>query len=384
MRNYFEFQNKAKINCGEGALKTLGAELSYLGGNKPLLVCSQEAVKDGVIDPVLSAISSGNGAGVVCFDGIGAAVSTDLIRELKNTFEKEECDSIIAVGGDSVLDSAKVLRTFLSQKCDDILPIAGVLKALGNRVPMILIPTDCGSGAETNGFVTIGDQLMQSAEMIPDLVIIDAAISVKETKQTFAGKGYAALSNAVEAYLGADGVAPVEIFAEKSIKLIFENLIKSIKDPKDAAARSAVLLSSALAGIAFGNVPFGRAHALAEGICTVTGKMRYEALALSLVPALKAERKTERLETLLLWVAGEQTFAETEKSERADKVIDAIAKLSDDLFEETGLANKISITDVPREAFGAIAEAAQNSRAAITDLRTVGKDEFIAMLNEAY
>jgi len=386
MRKYFEFYNGAKINCGEAALMTLGAELSYLGCKKPMLLTSSNARKLGAADKVLAALKNVGVKESVTFNALPERPDQDLVKEIKKSYLKKECDGIIAIGGDSAMDSAKCLKLFLSQECEEILPIAGVETMRSKAIPFIAIPTENGTGKEASGYLETDRAFVSTRNIIPDLVIIDEDVTMEAPARIIAAGGVAILANAIESYLGCDEEDPVEIYAEKAIRLVTKNLEIAIKDDENQDASRAIALAGTLAGIAYGNKPYGRAHALAEGLTEITGKSTEEMIAITLVSALKSEKKRyeDRLKRLLLDLTDVNTYAETPDSERAEKAIQSIASLLIRLNSLCNLPTKISQTNIQREQFGAIAEAASNKRSAITSIAPITREDFISLLNESY
>ena len=386
MRKFFEFQNGAKINCGEAALLTIGKELSYLGAVKPLLLTSANAVKLGVKDKVLDAIAGGEVKRVIEADPVPADVDLDYARAQKKVYLKEKCDAIVAVGGDEVMDTAKCMKLLLSQDWDDILPIVSESAVKGKDIPLISIPSENGSGKEANGYVEVGEYYLSSPALIPNVVIIDEDVAMTAPAREVAASGCYALANAIEAYIETEETDVAGIYAEKAVKLLAKNLLPAVLDSDDKEACRATALAGTLAGIAYGAVPYGAAHALAEGLHNATGEPLEEMFALSLLPSLKRARAKyeDRVKNLYFFLVGATEFAETPDSERADRAVAAVEEIFAALHKAGSLPIKISGTKIQREAFGAIADAACNKRASITAFGPIAKDEFISMLNEAY
>ena len=396
MRNYFEFENRAKINCGEDAAKTLGAELVRYGAKKPFVLFSIDAVRSGVADRALSSIRGGRKGSAVCFDGVPNAFDKEIARDMKASFQKHECDAIVAVGGAFVLDYAKVLKLFLLQKCDDLIPLAGTYKAVGDAIPMFFLPTELSLGAELNGSVTDGDTYVSSPEMVPTVLFIDRDFAEKKPLRSLAEGSIYALANAIEAYLGAEEDDPAEIYAEKAIRLLFKHGVKAAERAGNKEAATGVALASALAGVAFGNVPFGAAHALSDAISEITGVSKPQAMTLAFIAALKNldENSVRRLENLVKTLNLEEEVAKTqeenelasefESSQKEQGAVAILERWVDALSDVAGVTTKISQTDIQRETFGDIASSAQGKRAAIGGVRTLSKEDFIAILNNAY
>ena len=386
MRKFFEFQNGAKINCGESALKTIGKELSYLGASKPMLLTSSNAAKLGVKEKVKNILLAEAVTEVVTPDCVPNRVDLEYARAQKKTYISEKCDSIIAVGGDAVMDTAKVIKLLLSQDWDEILPVVAESAVRGKDIPLIAVPSENGSGKEANGYVEVGDYYLSSPSLVPSIVIIDEEVAMAAPTREIAACGVYALANAIEAYLESEETEISGIYAEKAIRLLAKNLISAVLDSDNAEACRATALAATLAGIAYGANPYGAAHALAEGMSEAANEPLEEMFSLSIVPALyRARAKYEdKIKKLYFLLVGADKYAETPVSERAQNAISTVQGIIGALQEAAGISTKISETKITREEFGVIAEAAINKRASITAYGPIGKDEFLEMLNQAY
>ena len=386
MRKYFEFYNGAKIKCGEAALMTIGAELAAAGCKAPLLLCSSSQEKLGLLDKVMQAIPAELSEKVVLYSSVPMKMDQDVVKEIEKVYVAKECDGIIAIGGDSVMDTAKCLRLFLSQNCDELLPLLGNVINKKSLAPLFVIPTENGSGREAGGELSVGETYVSTEAIVPDVVIIDEDTAMATNAKTIAKCGAFALANAIESYLYAEEEDPATAYAEKSISLLTKNLVNAAKDGDNEEACRATALACTYAGIAYGNAPFGAAHALAEAIGEITDETEDSAFSMTLVPAMKRALKDreQRLKTVFYLAKGATEYAETPDSERAQAAISAIESLFEELREVTQIYTKISQTKIMREIFGTIAEAAANRRSAITAFSPITKDEFIALLNEAY
>lgn len=386
MRKFFEFQNAAKIICGESALATIGKELSHLGAVKPLLLTSANAAKLGVKEKVIEALSNEHSGETVVADVVPPVVDIEYARAQKQVYLTEKCDALIAVGGDVAMDTAKVIKLLLSQDWDEILPIAQESIIKGKDVPLLCIPSENGSGKEANGYVEMGEYYLSTPALTPNVVIIDEDAAMAAPTREIAACGAYALANAVEAYIESDETEIAGVYAEKAVRVLAKFLIKAVRDGDDEEACRAVALASTLSGVAYGAKPYGAAHALAEGLNQVTGEPLEEMFALAMVPALiRAKgRHEQKVKDLYFMMVGAEEFAETPASERAEKAISSVEGLLEQLRELSGIPTKISETKIARELFGKIADAAVDKRASITANGPIEKDEFLSMLNQAY
>lgn len=386
MRKYFEFQNGVKINCGENALGTIGTELSYFGAKAPLLLASTAAQKLGVTSKVKSALKQASLKEAAFSEYAETHFDENKVREIKAVYERANCDSIIAVGGDATMEAAKCLRLFLTENCEELVPLLGIRNSKPREIPLIAIPTENGTGKEAGGYLETDENYVSSRSLVPNVVIIDEQSATAAPTRTVAACGVAALTNAIEAYINTEEESPVEIYAEKAIRLLSKHLLKAVENSEDEEACRATALAETLAGIAYAEAPYGQAHALASGIATISGEPIEEMYSITLVPALENATKfaEKRVKTLLLAIVGADEYADTPKEERTQRTITEIAGLLEKLHEESDIPTKLSQTAITREQFGKIAEAAADTRAAIGAFSPTTREEFLALLNAAY
>ena len=386
MRKYFEFYNPTKINCGKGALRTIGAELDYFGASTPMVLASTNATRMGALEKVLAALKGSKVSVGVAYNAMPNCLDIDLLRALKAKYAEGRCDSIIAIGGECTMDSAKALKLFLSENCDDFLPLAGVAKQTIREIPLIAIPTECGSGHEASGFIEVEENFVSNPSIIPNVVLVDGEVAAIAPSRVTAAGGIYALANAIEAYLGSEEISIIEIFAEKAVKLVFEHLEKIVSGEDSDEDCVGLSLASVFGGISYGNVPYGAAHALAEALSETTKEPIEEMISAVLVATLKklSDEKKEKLSGLLACTCSAEKLAEIPRSEWVTRTIANVEDLIARLHEKAGLPAKIRDTKVQREIFGSVADTAQDKRAALTDMRPIGQEEFLKILNEAY
>ena len=386
MRNYFEFCDPTKINCGKNALQTIGAELGYFGSKKPLILASTNATRVGVTEKVLAALKGSKVKCSAVCDSVTDEVDLALLREMKKKFATAKCDGIVAVGGAGAIDSAKILKMFISENCEDFLPLAGVSKRNDHTIPLITVSTECGSGSEASGFVEVGDVFISTPTIIPDVVIVDGETAAVAPARSTAAGGIYALANAIEAFLGAESIAPIEAISQKAVKLVFAHLEKVAGGEEVEEDCLGIALASVLGGMAYGNAPYGAAHALAEALADVSKEPIEEMIGAALVAVLKklSEEKKGRLVELLPYTCSLDVSAEIPKSEWAARTVENVESLILRLHESAGMPARLSDAKIQRELFGAIADAAQNKRSALCELRPIGQEEFIELLNAAY
>ena len=197
-----------------------------------------------------------------------------------------EPDTIIALGGGSVMDAAKGMWLFyehpevnfddLKQKFMDIRKRAFKYPELGKKTKLICIPTTSGTGAEITPFAVITDDYthvkypLADYELVPQVAIVDPEFVMTVPKRTAAWSGLDALSHALESYVSVMASDFTRPWSLEAIKLIMENLEDAYNyDPKNPTlrgekAKENMHYAAAIAGMAFGNAFLGINHSLAH------------------------------------------------------------------------------------------------------------------------
>ncbi|KQR12469.1 acetaldehyde dehydrogenase [Cellulomonas sp. Leaf334] len=193
-------------------------------------------------------------------------------------------DTIIALGGGSPMDAAKVMWLLyehpeihfsdLKQKFFDVRKRAFKFPVLGELAQLVCIPTTSGTGAEVTPFAVISDPdagkkyPLADYALTPSVAIIDPVLTAKMPPSLAADSGFDALTHATEAYVSVYANDFTDGMAMQAVRLIFENLAASVNgDPADPAtqdARETMHNAGTIAGMAFGNSFLGIVHAMAH------------------------------------------------------------------------------------------------------------------------
>lgn len=195
-------------------------------------------------------------------------------------------DTIIALGGGSPMDAAKVMWLLyehpeinfsdLKQKFFDVRKRAFRFPVLGDLAKLVCIPTTSGTGAEVTPFAVITDTAsgkkypLADYALTPTVAIIDPILTSKMPKSLAADSGFDALTHATEAYVSVYANDFTDGMALQAIRLIFDNIAQSVNgdpgDPLTADAREKMHNAGTIAGMAFGNAFLGIVHAMAHVI----------------------------------------------------------------------------------------------------------------------
>ncbi|WP_421732704.1 bifunctional acetaldehyde-CoA/alcohol dehydrogenase [Cellulomonas sp.] len=195
-------------------------------------------------------------------------------------------DTIIALGGGSPMDAAKVMWLLyehpeiqfsdLKQKFFDVRKRAFKFPVLGELAQLVCIPTTSGTGAEVTPFAVISDPEagkkypLADYALTPSVAIIDPILTSKMPASLAADSGFDALTHATEAYVSVYANDFTDGMAMQAVRLIFENLAVSVNgsptDPATQDARESMHNAGTIAGMAFGNSFLGIVHAMAHVI----------------------------------------------------------------------------------------------------------------------
>lgn len=264
----FTFIVPKTIIFGWNSLDRIVQELRKLDSVNPLIVTSEGMVKRGGFLKLVGLIKKGKSPSAV-FNDVEPEPSIGTAERCLKMMKKSNCDSVIGLGGGSVMDAAKKV-------------------AMDSNLPKIMIPTTAGTGSEVTHESVLKVKGKKKAfvdqKLTADVAIVDPNLMMTMSRRLIASSGIDALAHAVESYQCKRGNELTSVLAHKAYLLIKENIRKAISH--DANAISNMALASLTAGMAFGNSGTALGHALAYPLSN-QGVPHGEAVAIVLPPALE-------------------------------------------------------------------------------------------------
>lgn len=370
----FTFHTPTRIDFGEDTASGVGDLLAEFGATHPLLVTDANLRQAGVLRPILDGLQASGIEAPVIFDRMPPDSDITSVREAAKAAREAGCDCVIAVGGGSVLDTAKVANIGLTFE-GDVLEYEGMNTLASRLLPMIAIPTTAGTGSEVSAVAMIKDHeqhkklLFGSRYLFPDVAVLDPKLLVSLPPRLTAATGMDALTHAIESFVAMTKNSPSDALCLEAMKLIFSNLPRATKDGADLDARSAMLVGSMMAGLSFTNAGVGIVHALAHAFGGKFGTHHGLANAIFLPLGMEFNKpevadKFEMAYRYLVVVmqsapepARAWFTADGGTANDADKLIDAVRKLS----EACGVPARLRDAKVPELSDADILELAETA-----------------------
>lgn len=262
----FEIVNNRRIIFGENKIQEIPSILNWYGCHKAFF-----AVYNSASDHCKKMVGllKENGIECVVYDRVVGEPDLHMINGGRDIYLAEGCDCTLALGGGSVIDTAKAIG-MLATNGGNVENYQMDGRAVTKTPPLfIAIPTTSGTGAEAtkvsvvyNNYNGLKKSLYHTT-MIADIVVLDPTLTVGLPEKITAATGMDALSHAIESYVSLDASPLSEMYGLKAMELINENLATACKNPTDLQARGAMMLGSYLGGCAI-TAGIGIAHIMAQ------------------------------------------------------------------------------------------------------------------------
>lgn len=264
----FAYHLPVNVVFGRGKSETIGQHVKSLG-KRALIVTGGSSTKRSGLLSKAEALLHEQGVTSVLFDRITPNPLVTTVYEGAELANAEGCDVVLALGGGSSLDAAKGIA-FQAVNGGDINEyIFG--RAFSDRaLPVVAVPTTCGTGSEGNGFAvmtnpqTLDKKSLRCKAIVPACSIVDPLLMMSMPKSTLAAVGFDALCHNIEAYLSSLSQPITGLMALEGVRLAGQGLRRVYKDPDDLDAWDELSLASLLGGMTIGvcgvTAPHGLEH----------------------------------------------------------------------------------------------------------------------------
>lgn len=372
---------------GEYARKEIITEIKKRKFNKALVVTDAMLVKCGVAEKNENVLKDG-GISYEIDDEVKPNPTIANVHTGLDKLKVSGADFIIAVGGGSVIDTAKAIAVIANNPDNyDVVSLEGVDKSKNPPMPIIAVPTTAGTGSETtmDYVITNTEQKRKMACMdsmvVPVVAILDTDIMASLPLKMTAATAMDALTHAVESYLSKGAFDFSEMLSLKAVSLISANFLKVIKNLNDLEARKALAMAQYMAGMSFTNVGLGIVHSMAHPLSAFYDVPHGVANALILPYVLKFNSVTCEDKMVTLAKTFDPEFDERYGSEAAtERCIELINTFN----SIAGLPHKLKEINVKVEDIDALAREALNDAATPDNRREVNIEEFKKLYKTMY
>ena len=278
--NMLWFRMPEKVYFKYGSLGVALPELKEMKKKKAFIVTDRVLAELGYVDKITKVLDE-NGIDFRVFSEVAPDPTLAIARKGAEAMRSYNPDVIIALGGGSPMDAAKIMWVLyehpevnfhdLAMTFMDIRKRVYPFPKMGEKAMMVSIPTSAGTGSEVTPFAVITDEQsgvkypLADYELTPDMAIVDAELMMNMPKGLTAASGIDALVHAIEAYVSVLASEFTNGLALEAIRLVFKYLPQAYNEgTTNVKAREKMAHASTIAGMAFANAFLGICHSMAH------------------------------------------------------------------------------------------------------------------------
>jgi alcohol dehydrogenase len=337
----FQYASPIEFVFGIGRHREAADRLRSVGTSRVLVVTDEGIVATGMADRVEDQLRQA-GLDIKRFSDVKSNPTVENVDAGAAVLTDFGADAVVAVGGGSSIDVAKIIAAAAANRCSAHAFMTGerTIDVAGPR--LIAIPTTAGSGAESSRVSVLVDRDTEEKKGVfgagtaPWITILDPELMVGMPPRLTAATGMDALSHALEAYLGVAASPFSDALAEQGMRLVATWLERAVVDGGDLDARSALTIASALGGLAKEQAGLGILHAVAMPIGYLYD-LHHGYLCAALMPAT-VEFNRVATPDKVAWIGRCFGAAGTHDDVAAAQAGDAIRKLNSRIGMDMGLA----------------------------------------------
>lgn len=393
MSRYYDFFCPVKLLAGEQALEQLASELASLGARHPLLLTDKGVNATGLATLLANVLAEGELPVAAIWDEIPADSSTAVVERIAKRYRELDCDSLVALGGGSVIDTAKAVNILTSMGGDHLLDYSGAGCLTRPLKPLAVVPTTAGTGSEVTLVAVIKDEAsgrkvpFTSPFLLPQLAVLDPRLTQGLPLNITAATAMDAMTHAIESFIGTAKNPVSDALALMAVEKIASALPQIIHDPQNKQLRLQLAEGSTLAGMAFSNSMVGLVHALGHSLgarCHLPHGLCMNLFLPTVLDYNRPEVDSE-LARLLLPLVGAERFAATPAHQRAEATITAIRTLRDTLWQAVKLPRTMSEAGVSdRSLLTEIRDLAVNDGALLFNRKDADREQLLTLLERAW
>ncbi|MED7771561.1 iron-containing alcohol dehydrogenase [Aeromonas dhakensis] len=393
MSRYYDFFCPVKLIAGEQALEQLAGELAGLGARRPLLLTDKGVSGTGLATLLAGVLAEGELPVAAIWDEIPADSSTAVVERIATRHRELGCDSLVALGGGSVIDTAKAVNILASMGGERLLDYAGAGCLTRPLQPLAVVPTTAGTGSEVTLVAVIKDEAsgrkvpFTSPFLLPQLAVLDPRLTQGLPLNITAATAMDAMTHAIEAFIGTAKNPVSDALALMAVEKIANALPQVLSNPQDKQLRLQLAEGSTLAGMAFSNSMVGLVHALGHSLGARCHLPHGLCMNLFLPTVLDYNRPgiDPELARLLLPLVGAERFAATPAAVRPQAAIEALQALRNTLWETVKLPRTLREAGLTDKALlPEIRDLAINDGALLYNRKDADRAQLLTLLEQAW
>lgn len=287
MNSNYDFLMPTRVVSGNGTLSRVG-DLAAPLGERPFVVAGRASARsNGSLSRVLSALGFAK-----LYEGVDENPTDAAVDDAAAACREGRCDSIVAIGGGSVIDLAKAVAVLATNpgKASDYY---GADRFAESPLPLIAIPTTAGTGTEVTPYSVLVDvaandkRTIGGTALFPRVAILDPEITVTMPRSVTVHSGLDVLSQGIEGILSTSATPLTDVLGLETIRLVMEWLPRAADQPGDREARGWMLHAAMLSGIVVAQTGTTLVHGMGYLYTTECGVAHGLANALLLPPLLE-------------------------------------------------------------------------------------------------
>lgn len=370
---------------GRGARKKLATEMKARGFHRALLVTDKNLYESRLTDYVTSVLER-NLLGYYMFDGVKPNPTVKNVQDGLLMANINNVDCIVAVGGGSVIDTAKAISIIMTNPdFNDVVSLDGTADTKNKGLPLFALPTTAGTAAEVTINYVITDEAKTKKMVcvdphdIPEVAFIDPDLMDGMPQQIAASTGMDALTHAMEGYITKAGWLIPDMFHVNAMALIYKNLEAAAND-KDKVAIEKMGYAQYIAGMGFSNVGLGIVHSMAHSLGAYFDTPHGIANSIMLPHVMRFNGKVCPGLFRNMGYALGIDMANTTDEQAVERIVEAITELSKRLH----LPQTLREVGIDKDMIPTLAQQAINDACTPGNPRDVTVEDLINIYNEAY
>jgi alcohol dehydrogenase class IV len=390
-KDFYQYAEATRVIAGRSLLESTGFEFAKEGAGRALIVTDEVIRGTGLIDKIEVGLSDGGVEVAGIFDGVPQDSSTHVCDSCAAAAKEADADSFLAVGGGSVMDTAKIADSVFThggnaEETEGFFLMPREKDGLGAPLPiapLACIPTTAGTGSEVSMAAVIRDEerkvKLEIADfpLFPRLAILDPESTRTLPPHIAAATGMDAMTHAIEGYVSVDWSPHQDARSLQALRLIRDNLERAVETPEDEEARGNMLVAANLAI----TISLGSTHAMSHP-CGAHFRVPHgvaNAINLPHIVRFNAEGGTDianRYRDI-----NELFGLESGGSDEA--VGEALATHVTELVGRLGLPTRLSEAGVPEEGIALLVEGAMGDGTTLLNPREPSEEDYEELFKRA-